>query len=264
MEIWKSITKPGFSDYYYISTKGNIKNVTTGKICAQHIRNGYKAVCLYNPDTQKKNTSNIHRLVAGAFILNTDNKPFVNHKDGKKENNNLENLEWVTAKENTCHAIETKLQKIHTRGVKQFTMDSIYIATFNSILEASKNTNTSSRQISAVCKGKSKSSGGFKWKYEIEDEIDDETLNNIKGKEIKDYANYLITKEGKVYSKKAKKFLKPKILPSGYSCVKLCNNGKMVDVYINKLVREYYSSKELLVLNQVEKSLDGSGENSEV
>jgi hypothetical protein len=81
-EIWKYITKPEYSKFYKVSTKGSIKNIKTQKIISQHIRNGYKAVCLYSPDTKKKNTYNVHRLVSEAFIPIIDNKLFINHKDG--------------------------------------------------------------------------------------------------------------------------------------------------------------------------------------
>jgi len=261
MEILKSITKDKFSEYYVISTTGRLINTLSNKECSQHLRNGYKATCLYSPETKKKHTYNIHRLVAEAFLANPFNKQFVNHKDGDKQNNNVLNLEWVTAKENSIHAIETGLLVNSGRKVKQFTMDDIYIATFNSIVEASKFTNSNDRRISQVCKGKSKSSGGFKWKYEI----DDENIGDVVGKEIKEYPNYIITKEGRIYSKRSNKFLKVKTYKSKYTTVKLCNNGKMIDVYTHKIFREYYpTEKELLVLSHSEKSGDGSGEKSEV
>lgn len=237
-EIWKPINKANYEKYFEVSTKGNVKSVKSGKILSQHIRNGYKAVCVSNWELQIKNTYNVHRLVSEAFLPLTTSKMFVNHKDGNKFNNNLENLEWVTPKENTAHAVKTKLYKPHPKAVEQYSMDDVYIATFDSIIEAGAKIGCNDRTISSVCKGKHESAGGFKWKYVIKEEVI--LLEDVDGKEISDYPNYLITKDGKVYSKKARKFLKPKKLPSGYLTIKLCNNKKNVDAYIHKLVKDYY------------------------
>ena len=110
-----------------------------------------------------------------------------------------------------------------------------------------------------LCKGKRKTTGGFVWKYETEDK----RIDDCDGKKIVGFPNYKITKDGKVFSKKARKFLTPKVLSSGYKCVKLCNNGVYKDVYIRKLVREYYTSNSS-VPTRLEKSVEGSGENSEI
>lgn len=64
----------------------------------------------------KKKNHYIHRLVASTFIPNPENKPFVNHIDGNKENNTVQNLEWVTASENSTHAVKNGLVKVPVGG----------------------------------------------------------------------------------------------------------------------------------------------------
>lgn len=78
-------------------------------------KDGYRKVHLNLGERGKSITRRVGRLVAGAFIENPENKPFVNHKDGNKQNDCVENLEWSTAKENTRHAWNTGLCKPYDR-----------------------------------------------------------------------------------------------------------------------------------------------------
>ena len=78
-------------------------------------KDGYRKVHLNLGERGKSISRRVGRLVAGAFIENPENKPFVNHKDGNKQNDCVENLEWSTAKENTRHAWNTGLCKPYDR-----------------------------------------------------------------------------------------------------------------------------------------------------
>ena len=121
LELWKPVA--GFEGEYEVSSKGRVKSLDRtvlnslgrkynikGCIRKNVLHNtGYEVVRLGN------NTFRVHRLVACAFLQNPDNKPFVNHKDGDKRNNKLENLEWATEQENTDHAIQNEL--FNVKGV---------------------------------------------------------------------------------------------------------------------------------------------------
>ena len=105
MEVWRNVRDyPG----YRISNTGRVKNSITGRILkpGQH-RQGYSMVWLSDRNGVRGKT--IHRLVAEAFIPNPEHKPQVNHVDGNKSNNYIDNLEWNTGSENTIHAYRTSL-----------------------------------------------------------------------------------------------------------------------------------------------------------
>jgi hypothetical protein len=124
-EIWKSLKGiVEYGDYYEISNFGHVRSLDRVFIGANNRiqnkkgsilkpkkgKNGYLSVNLKL--NRKSRMYYVHRLVALAFIVNDKNSPEVNHKDGNKSNNNIDNLEWSTGKENIGHAIETGLIKM--------------------------------------------------------------------------------------------------------------------------------------------------------
>lgn len=104
MEIWKNY---GNTNYQFSNT-GKVKSTKKNKILKpQSNGNGYEIIRIWREglgEGRRFEQVYIHRIVASLFIENPQNKKYVNHKDFNKKNNNVSNLEWVTAKENTQHA----------------------------------------------------------------------------------------------------------------------------------------------------------------
>jgi len=166
-EIWKKI-----NDFpYYISNLGRVKNNNGLILKTKTLRNGYESLVLTNLNHERFNKT-VHRLVAEAFIPNPENKETVNHKDGNKLNNLLENLEWNTQSENIKHAFNTGLKTMPSNRIKSAVnarkKKILCVETgtiYESSQEAGRQTNIDARQIRDAAGGKQKTAHGYHWKY---------------------------------------------------------------------------------------------------
>ena len=205
-EIWKDVV--GYEGVYEVSNMGRVKRV--GKYrnqCAEwdsnHIlRPGHKdnEYLFVNLSKEGKNKIKyVHRLVAEAFLPNPKNKATVNHIDGDRTNNVVENLEWATYKENNNHSLyvlgneksvrkkkylctEERLEILREQVQKkqkpviQYDLHGNFIKEYPSYREAERETGI--KAIDVVCRGdrqkgrKQQTAGGYKWKYK-EDVIQD-------------------------------------------------------------------------------------------
>lgn len=161
-EIWKEIKD--YEGLYWVSNLGRVKSST--KILKNRLsKRGYYIVTLYK--NAKGVTKTVHRLVAKAFIPNPDDLPQINHKDENKLNNNVDNLEWCTAKYNCNYGSHNSKLGLALKGkagrpgkaVHCIDLDIIYA----SASEATRQTGI--KHIDEVCSGKRESAGGMWWEW---------------------------------------------------------------------------------------------------
>ena len=187
IEEWKKIE--GYEWHYEISNLWTIKSYKNWRWWAWKAKiikpslNTYWyeqiELSMYN----KQKTYLINRLVAQAFIPNPENKPQVNHINGIKNDNRVENLEWNTSKENILHAHLTGLTKVKSwkenkmtgrfwknhnsaKQVHQYSKDNVFIKKWYSIIDIKRELWICSKNISTCTSWRRKTAGWFIWKCE--------------------------------------------------------------------------------------------------
>lgn len=182
MENWKDIEN--YKGLYQVSDCGNVRSLardvyysngavhrTKEKILVPMLNNkGYSYVNLYKNGEHKKML--VHRLVALAFIPNSENKPMINHKDENPLNNCVDNLEWCDSKYNNNYGTKNarmiqnrRSYKLgnHPRAKSVFCVE--LNKTFDCVQRAQEELGIWGASIIKVCKGKLNTTGGFHWRY---------------------------------------------------------------------------------------------------
>ena len=154
--------KGQFRDYtcYEIYDDGRVYSKTRKKFMTFKVmKDGYVRMELFKD--HKPKMFNVHRMVAEIFIPNPENKPFVNHIDGNKQNNCVNNLEWCTQKENIAHAFRTGLSKVQSKNtgpfckkVIQYDSEHNFIREFPSMIEITRSLGFQRYAIGSAIKSK--------------------------------------------------------------------------------------------------------------
>lgn len=178
MDIWVNVV--GYEESYLVNRRGDIRVIKTGKQKKQRIdRYGYP--CLLLSKNAIKKHFCIHRIVALTFIPNPYNLPTINHINGIKTDNRVENLEWTTVQQNIRHAVATGLRPSQKGKSKpgcsqpgtrhpqatpviQFTMDGKFVRRYEFIQQAKK-FGFQPTHIGSCAKGKVRHHRNFKWEY---------------------------------------------------------------------------------------------------
>ena len=164
-EIWCPIK--GYEGQYQVSDKGMVRSLKFGKeriLKPRRNPQGYLLVCLCKNGEIKQCL--VHRLVAQAFIPNTNNLPEVNHKDEDKTNNSVMNLEWCDSKYNINYGTRNqRVSEKHSKSVLQYTKSGEFVREWKSMNDVQRNLNYSKGNISYCCNGRYKSAYNFIWKF---------------------------------------------------------------------------------------------------
>lgn len=185
-EIWKDI--PDYEGIYQVSNLGRVKSLARtrkaafGSYCLVKERilksgidkDGYlqQSLCKNN----KMKTFKVHRLVANCFINNPNSLIFnqINHIDGNKLNNKVENLEWCDITHNNREAVKIGLKggkpyrpRVDSTPIKQCDKNGYFIKIYENLAQAVRISGISKTAISNCLNGRSKSSGGYIWVYDI-------------------------------------------------------------------------------------------------
>lgn len=256
---------------YYITEEGKLFNKKTNNWLKGSISGGYK---VFSIRTQNKKYDRLaHRLVAEYFLPNPNNLPIVNHIDGNKLNNNINNLEWTTIQENNIHAYKTGLKE-KTNGLgqriqyKEDLNNEIWKQYHNTTFMVSNKGRAKNCKTNNIMKGKVTKDGYVEWCFSIEgkkksfrahrlvfelfgneDLQGNKVINHIDGNKTNNQIENLeqISSQGNIL----KSYYETKTNPNTKKVYKYSLNNELLDVYSScaEAARQNEGCKANLICN---------------
>ena len=178
IEEWRPVK--GFEGLYECSSIGRIKSLKNGIITQQKNNTGRLKVQLWK--NGKKKPMYVHRIVAEAFLPNPQNLETVNHIDENPLNNRVDNLEWMSMRDNVRYS--------NTKKINQYTIEGKFIRTWDAMMDIVRELGYNKAIISKCClhKPKNKSAYGFKWYFD-DDPLQNEKSQFIRNSHFLEYIN---------------------------------------------------------------------------
>lgn len=155
----------------YVNSKGGSKRLAPGRMLKfTENKDGYYNVGIHHNGEQ--HTKFVHQLVAEAFIPNPENKPCIDHVNGNRQDNRVENLRWCTIEENNAFEIarkrksEAAFRRTDNKvKIRQYSLDGEVIKDYDSLRGIERDLGFNNSSILRCCQGKQKTAYGFKWSY---------------------------------------------------------------------------------------------------
>lgn len=251
-EIIKSINIDKFKELYSITNYGRCFSKRTNAELKQNIKTGYHNIKLYDENREKEEFL-VHILVYITFKEDYDKKKVVDHIDGNKLNNKINNLRCITQAENVKNAYENNKKMYQQYIIQAFDENNNLIKEFNSTDEARFFINHKNKSSITNClrNGGYKSAGGYIWKFK------DENITNLKKNNKidncddyvcigkigeNDFSNYYINKEGIIINKKNNnKIVKTHKNDNGYNVIHLYySNNEKKHFQLHRLIGKYF------------------------